>query len=139
MTNHRKATRVSKQRGLALVFYRFFLALRRLPCRRRAVRGRSFLSNKRRDQLRPIVGGAVHRGRNLVGLEESLARWHEQRGGGGRIDVLAVEPEVVRLGRHDHRHALVQMGELAVRIRCDDHRRLHQPWESSLMSWGYLE
>ena len=68
-------------------------------------------ATRRLDQARLIVRGAIDRGRNLVGVEQSFGGGSQQRGRGRSVDVTAIEPEIERAGRHDHRHAIVQGGE----------------------------
>ena len=48
----------------------------------------------RLKQSRSILGHAIDRGRNFVGFEEIFARRREQRSGGHRVHIGAVEPEV---------------------------------------------
>jgi hypothetical protein len=56
--------------------------------------GRCWRLGDRLKQSRSIVGHAIDRGRNFVGFEEIFARRREQRSGGHRVHIGAVEPEV---------------------------------------------
>src|SRR5258707_14132670 len=56
--------------------------------------GRCWRLGNRLKQSRSIVGHAIDRGRNFVGFEEIFARRREQRSGGHRVHIGAVEPEV---------------------------------------------
>src|SRR5262249_32910722 len=108
-----------EQRPLPLVLLALALARSFRRGRRRRLRRR------RRDQLRPVVLGAIDRGRNLVGLEQTLARGRDQRGGGLGVDAGAVEPEIEGVGRHDHRHAVVQRAKLGAGGGAGDAGGLH--------------
>src|SRR5207247_2270234 len=101
----------SEQRPLPLVFFLLTFA-------RRAGRRVTFspwqLLRQRLYQRRVVVVGAVDRGRDLIGIEQAARARSKQRRGGHRIDLAAVEPEVEGVGRYDHGHAVVQVGELSV-------------------------
>jgi len=68
--------------------------------------GRCWRLGDRLKQSRSIVGHAIDRGRNFVGFEEIFARRREQRSGGHRVHIGAVDPEVEGLERQDQRHAV---------------------------------
>ena len=77
------------------------------------------------DQSRIVIGGAIDRGGNFVGLQQILGRRRDQPGGGLRINVCAIEPQIEGFGWDDHGHPFMNAVEAVIGTCRHDGGRFH--------------
>src|SRR5215467_830413 len=111
----------SEQNPLPVVFFSSFA---RRPCGRRRRRpifgvGISF------HQFSVVIGGAIDRGRNLIGFEQVFRSRANQRRRSLYINILAIEPQVEGVRRDDDGHPLMNAGKCAIGARRHDGGGFH--------------